>query len=89
MAQIRGAKRSVPRRLYPLAACPAERREHATGCADALARPATKPEFIAQANNQTLAQVFELCPCAVPCCLAAVRLSSPCLKAGGLSWESW
>jgi hypothetical protein len=88
MAQIRGATRSVSRRLYPLAACPAERRQHARGSAGALARPATKPECIAQANNQTTAQVFELCQCAAPCRLAAARLSSPCLKAGALSRES-
>jgi hypothetical protein len=57
MDQILGARRSVPRTFYPLADCPAERREHSIGkVLGSMVRSATKHGFIAHAHVATLAQ---------------------------------
>ena len=53
MARILGAIRSVPRMLYPLAATPAERREHSV--VQVLGPKPTKPGFIAQASGVSIA----------------------------------
>src|SRR5260221_8337079 len=50
---------SVPRLLYPLAACPAERPEHATGCAKCTGPKATPHGVIARAHTGSIARVFE------------------------------
>src|SRR5260221_8445478 len=50
---------SVPRLFYPLAACPAERPEHATGCAKCTGPKATPHGVIARAHTGSIARVFE------------------------------
>ena len=50
---------SVPRLFYPLAACPAERPEHATGCAKCTGPQATPHGVSARAHTGSIARVFE------------------------------
>src|SRR5260370_25099691 len=50
---------SGPRLLYPLAACPAERRAHATGCAQCTGPRATPHGVSARAPTGSRARVFE------------------------------